>query len=933
MNKSQLNESIRKFINKWLDKGKGQEDKDDRSFWIDLFQNVLDIQDATDRIDFQKRVVVKDTTKRIDAYIPETRVLIEQKSKTKKLDEKIPQGDGESLTPYEQALRYNQHLPFSEKARWIVTSNFIEIWIYDMEKNDREREPIKVSIEDLRERNKQLDFLIKEDVEEIKTEEDVSVDAGKIVGEIYDAFLKEYGDEPSEEELHELNKLCVRLVFCLYAEDAGLFEADAFYNYLSNCNVENMHLRLDKLFEVLNTPVEERRLFKSDTELEAFPYVNGELFSGDVEIPPFNNDIKELLLQKSSKEFDWSGISPTIFGAVFESTLNPETRRSGGMHYTSVENIHKVIDPLFMDELNEEFERIVNETKVPKTRIRKLEQFQDKIAGMKFLDPACGSGNFLTETYLSLRKLENKILKAIQVADKTQMEGQKGFIEVDNPIKVSINQFYGIEINDFAVTVAQTAMWIAENQMMQETSDLLMMNLDFLPLKSYTNIKEANALSIDWNDVISNRECDYIMGNPPFLGHLNVNDEQKKEMKRLFNNKQGRLDFVAAWYLIASKYIQGKKTKCAFVSTNSITQGVQVPSLWKQLIEDYEIEIIFAHQTFIWDSEASDKAHVHCVIIGFCCYKVDNKKIYSDGDVSIVNNINPYLLDAPNVIVEKRSKPICDNVPLMGKGSQFIDGGHYIFENKSERDEFVSKYPESEDYVFEYCNADGFLNNREQKYCLCLKGCPPELINSCKGIADRVNLVYEWRKNSEKEYANKLAETPTEYYVTRIPKGNSILLPIVSSERRAYIPMGFLTHKVIYTNASGYIDDATIYDFGILNSNVHMSWMVTFAGRLKSDYRYSTDIVYNTFPWPSPTDEQKKMIEKTAQGILDARKLYPNSSLADLYNKKSMPPELKSAHTKNDIAVMKAYGLDIKNTSPEDCVAKLMEMYQELSES
>lgn len=933
MNKAELNESIRQFIMKWMDNDKGQEDKDDRSFWIDLFQNVLDIQDATDRIDFQKRVVVDNTTKRIDAYIPETKVLIEQKSKTKRLDEKIPQGDGESLTPYEQAIRYNQHLPYSEKARWIVTSNFKEIWIYDMEKNDREREPIKIYTDELRDKNKLLNFLIKQDVETITDEVAVSVRAGNIVGEIYDAFLKEYGDEPTEEDLKELNKLCVRIVFCLYAEDADLFESDAFYNYLKRWNVENMNLGLEKLFKVLDTPVKERRLF-SDEELASFPYVNGELFSDNVVIPPITEEIKDMLLEKASLEFDWSKISPTIFGAVFESTLNPETRRSGGMHYTSVENIHKVIDPLFMDELNEEFEKIITETKVPKTKIDKLHAFQDKIASLTFLDPACGSGNFLTETYLSLRGLENRVLNAIIDTDKKQTSGQMGFGNVigeGNPIKVSINQFYGIEINDFAVTVARTAMWIAENQMMQKTSEMLMMDLDFLPLKSYTNIVEANALRIDWNGVIPNQECNYIMGNPPFVGARLMTPEQKEDINNIFEGwkNSGNLDYVSCWYKKSSDYGLNTNIKSALVSTNSICQGESVANLWKPLL-DKGLIITFAHRTFRWDSEANIKAHVHCVIVGFAYHNDGKQKvIYDNNSKYLADNINAYLVDAPNVFVENRKKPISE-VPEMVTGSQRLDNDVYMFSDE-EKNNFILKEPKSENLFYRWYGSVEFINNKT-RWCLYLGKITPSELREMPNVLNLVQQVKEYRNSSKRKQTKKYADQPTKFYLEVIPETDYIVVPVVSSERRTYIPMGFMKPNCLCSNQLNMIPNTSLYEFGVLESNVHMAFMRTVAGRLKSDYRYSKGIAYNNFPWPTLAEEQKQKIEKTAQGILDARDLYPDSSLADLYDPLTMPKELRGAHTKNDIAVMQAYGFDVKNTTAEDCVAKLMEMYLDIVE-
>ena len=929
MTKAELSESIRQFVMKWENRGK--EDEDDRSFWIDLFQRVLDVGDATDKIDFQKRVVVNNTTKKIDLYIPDTKVIIEQKSNTKRLDEKILQGDGEKLTPFEQALRYNNHLSHSEKARWIVTSNFKEIWIYDMEKNDREREPIKIQLEELGDKYSLLSFLVKKDVKQLTDEVTVSVQAGNIVGLIYDAFLEEYGENPTEMELHELNKLCVRLVFCLYAEDAGLFENNAFHDYLETWNVENMNSALEKLFSVLDTPIEKRRSFLDD-RLKRFPYVNGELFRDKVEIPPITEKIRKLLMDDASRDFDWSKISPTIFGAVFESTLNPETRRSGGMHYTSVENIHKVIDPLFLDDLKKELDKIIEETKVSKTRLNKLRAFQEKISSLKFLDPACGSGNFLTETYLSLRTIENEVLKAIVDSDKTQTSGQMGFgniFEGINPIKVSINQFYGIEINDFAVTVARTAMWIAENQMMQKTSEMLLMDLDFLPLKSYTNIVEANALRLDWNGVISSDQCDYIMGNPPFVGGMYMSKSQKLDLTELMKDVKGvgELDLVAGWYKKSAEYIQNTQIKVAFVSTNSICQGQQATTLWKELFKD-GIYINFAYRTFVWDSEATQKAKVHCIIVGFSTIPCLNKRIYDKGNVIEAKNINSYLMDSPTIFIESRSIPI-SNVPKLIFGSMPRDGGGFIL-SEEEKEQIIRKEPLSTKWIKLYLGASEFLHNKK-RYCLWLKNADPSEIKQCKTVCNRIEFVRDFRRNSKAAGTRKYAEIPQLFCQIAQPEdGYYIAVPKTSSERRNYIPMGFLSSEVIASDLLFLIPGAEMYHFGVLASNVHMAWTRTFAGRLKSDYRYSKDIVYNNFPWPDPSEEQVKAIEQTAQGILDARKLYPNSTLADLYDPLLMPKELREAHRKNDKAVMRAYGFDIKTTTAESCVAKLMEMYQEL---
>ena len=640
MTDAEQREAARQFANKW--KGRGREDEDGRSYWIDFLSNVLGMANVTDRVEFEKKVVVDGNTKRIDVYIPETHVLIEQKSLGKALDQKIMNSGSVELTPYDQAKRYNDNLPYNEKARWIITSNFSDIWIYDM--NARVPEAVKISLGEIPGKYPLLDILIKKDVQKIFHEMEVSIKAGDIVGLLYEAFLKQYKipdanpkaetaeqKEKREHKLKSLNALCVRIVFCLYAEDAGIFgRRDIFHDYLKAYDVKDCRRALLELFKTLDTPVSERDEYLEE-DLAQFPYVNGGLFSDEsIEIPPLTEEIKELLLTKASENFDWSDISPTIFGAVFESTLNPETRRAGGMHYTSISNIHKVIDPLFLEDLKTEFQEILK-IQVQRTKIKRLDEFQNKIASLKFLDPACGSGNFLTETYLSLRRLENEVIRE-------KVGGQMTLGDVHNPIRVSIQQFYGIEINDFAVTVAKTALWIAESQMMEETKNIVYgFNDDFLPLKTYVNITEGNALRLDWDDVVPASELSYIMGNPPFVGHKNVSLEQKNDMKRIFNNKQGRLDYVSAWYMLASRYIQNSKIECAFVSTNTVVQGTHLESLWHTLLNDYHVKINFAYNTFKWESEASQKAAVFCVIIGFSTIEKKEKLLFDAFDQNADN--------------------------------------------------------------------------------------------------------------------------------------------------------------------------------------------------------------------------------------------------------------------------------------------------------
>ena len=909
-------ESARQFFNKW--NGHGKEDEDDRSYWIDILERIMGVENVTDHIEFQKKVIVDGNTKKIDAYIPETKVLIEQKSLGIALDKKGHQSGGIMLTPYEQAKRYNDNLPYDEKARWIVTSNFAEIWIYDM--NTSVPTPVKISIMELQTKYSMLDFLINQEKKKVNLEMEVSLKAGDLVGVMYDAFLKQYSNPDDPEVLKSLNKLCVRIVFCLYAEDAGIFgKKDLFHDYLQQFSVKDARKGLRDLFRVLNQKPEERdKYLKADDPiLASFPYVNGGLFADDdIEIPPLTEEIIDLIINKASYDFDWSVISPTIFGAVFESTLNPDTRRSGGMHYTSIENIHKVIDPLFLDELKAEFEDIKS-IQILRTRNQKLKDFQNKLASLKWLDPACGSGNFLTETYISIRRLENEVIRHLK-GDQMSF----GF-EDASPIKVSISQFYGIEINDFAVTVAKTALWIAESQMMKETENIVLMQLDFLPLKTNAYIVEGNALRINWEDVVPKYELSYIMGNPPFVGFTYMSEEQKNDMEEIFPGVKN-LDLVCGWYKKANDYIKNTKIECGFVSTNSIVQGETVARLWKFL----DFKINYAFQTFIWDSEANAKAHVHCVIIGFANFDRKSKLLFSNSKQSVVSNINPYLMDAPNVIVESRNTPLC-NVSKMVYGNKPADGGYLIIEAE-DYEEFVTHDPNSKQFIRPLLGAVEFLHNKK-RWCLWLKGASPSELKKCPQVMKRIEKCKENRESSKAAGIRKFAKTPTLFaQITQPDDKDYILIPRVSSERRRYVPMDFLTSETIVSDAVQIVPDATIYEFGILNSNVHMAWMRAVCGRLKSDYRYSKDVVYNNFPWCNPTEEQRKKIEETAQGILDARALYPDCSLADLYDPLTMPSELQKAHTANDIAVMKAYGFNIKETSEASCVAELMKMYQEL---
>ena len=913
MRDSEQRAAAKAFAEYW--KGKGDEKGESQKFWLALLEKVLGVSDPEQFIRFEDRVFLGHTSF-IDGYIPETKVLIEQKKLGKDLKEPIRQSDGTLLSPFQQAKRYAAELPYSQRPRWIVTCNFSTFHVYDMEQPGGEPEVIELA--NLDKEYYRLNFLVDSGNENLKREMEISIAAGDLVGVLYDALLKQYKDPTNTESLRSLNMLCVRIVFCLYCEDAGIFgKRTMFHDYMSQFDAKASRKALIELFQVLDQTEEERDPYLDD-ELKAFPYVNGGLFSDEnIEIPNFTDEIRTIILSKASEDFDWSEISPTIFGAVFESTLNPETRRSGGMHYTSIENIHKVIDPLFLDGLKEELEGI-KAVGVERTRKQKLLAFQNKLASLKFLDPACGSGNFLTETYLSLRRLENEALLLIT-------GGQITFGEAINPIKCSIQQFYGIEVNDFAVTVAKTALWIAESQMMKETENIVHMNLDFLPLKTNAFIVEGNALRLDWGGIVPPHELNYIMGNPPFVGFTWMSSEQKADLA-LFT-KAKSLDYVTCWYFKTAQFIQGTSIAAGFVSTNSIVQGEPVNTLWKPLLEDYGVNIIFAYRTFVWGSESKLKAAVHCVIIGFVSGDfVGKKTLFDNGKISVVSNINPYLTEGDNIIVVSRSKPLC-NVPKMCYGNKIIDGGNFIIEEE-DYESFLQKEPGAEPYLKRFIGSRELIN-RKPRYILDLQGISPATLRSLPEVTRRVEAVREVRLNSPAEAIRKKAATPTLFGQIFKTQSTYIAVPRVSSQRRRYIPMDFLTPEVICSDRIEVIPNATLYHFGVLESNVHMAWMRATCMRLKSDYSYSQDVVYNNFIWAEATEDQVNAIEKTAQAIIDARNLYPDSSLADLYDDLTMPPELRKAHQENDKAVMRAYGFSIKDTTESSCVAALMKLYQE----
>ena len=969
----QMASDAAEFASRW--EGKGYERGQSQLFWADLLTNVFGVENLPEFLRYEEQVAsMVDSTNFIDVHIPSTKVLIEQKSIHVDLRKPVKRGDG-YVTPFLQAKLYIVNMPQHEHPKWVVTCNFKSFLVYDM--NQPNSEPEEILLKDLATDYYRLKFLVDAQSEHISKEMEVSMQAGEIVGRIYESLLEQY-DDNSPEALRWLNILCVRIVFCLYAEDAGVFAHDQFHDYLVRYDAEDLRNALIRLFEVLNTPVDKRSKYLKD-DLKAFPYTNGGLFEEEIEIPQFTEELKQTLLRNASLDFDWSKISPTIFGAVFESTLNPDTRRSGGMHYTSIANIHKVIDPLFLNDLRQELDEILQE-KVERLRQKRLDAYQQRLASLTFLDPACGSGNFLTETYLSLRRLENDVIRA-------KYHGQTMMGAFVNPIKVSIRQFYGIEINDFAVTVATTALWISEAQMLAETERIVQQEIDFLPLKSYTNIREGNALRMDWDvmelpsdiptihannvhlmiepepmrasepvakydevNVVTRHfdgnlktgnqryhvSYDYIMGNPPFVGARLMSEGQKQDVVDIFGAKWknvGNMDYVSCWYMKAARLIaSAPHTKVALVSTNSICQGEQVANLWQPLMEK-GLRIDFAYRTFRWDSEASLKAHVHCVIVGFSSKDGASREllIYDNDKVTKACHINAYLMDAPDVFIGSRQKPI-SNVPDIGIGNKPIDGGNYLF-TKEEMDDFCKVEPKATRYFRPWYGSEEFIHQKP-RYCLWLGDCSPAELRQMPHCMKRIEAVRNTRLASRSAGTRKLAERPTRFHVENMPSSNFIVVPSVSSEKRRYVPMGFMTPDVLASNLVLIIPDATLYHFGILESRVHMAWMRAVCGRLKSDYRYSKDVVYNNFPWPNPTDEQRAKIEQTAQQILDARSLYPDSSLADLYDELTMPVELRRAHQQNDRAVMQAYGFPVKSAFTESqCVAELFKMYQKLTKT
>lgn len=932
--------AAKQFAENWA--GRGYEKGDAQVFWTELLHDVVGIEKVSASCRFEYRT---SSGGFIDCLIPDAGVLIEQKALGVDLD-KPELRQGRMVTPFEQALSYAESFPRNRQPRFIVVCNFGEFRVHDRDACSREelsKHYISFTLEELGDKPYYLNFIVDPANSRAEKEKRVSMEAGRLIGELHTMLREQYIDPDSEESQRALNILCVRLVFCLFCEDAQLFPKDAFLDYLRKVEPENIRYALKKLFQALNTPIDQRDPY--DTSLKPFPYVNGGLFAEESEIPNFTQDIKHKLLFEVSQQTDWASISPTIFGGIFESTLNPETRRKGGMHYTSIENIHKVIDPLFLDELQTRFDSIrFAEGATPKNIKKQLREFHKEIAGYKFLDPACGSGNFLTETYLSLRRLEDQILSVLNDGQTEISFGE----EQEEVTRIRLSQFYGIEINDFAVRVAQTALWIAQLQANDETDMVLDIEAQDFPLRDSANIVEANALRIDWNDVLPTSECNYIMGNPPFLGARNQSKEQKAELIEVFGGSKncGNVDYVAGWYIKTADYVSNHPIRCAFVSTNSICQGEQVANVWKPLY-DKNIRIDFAYDTFRWNNEANDQAHVFCVIVGFSKLGGPKTLFHHESPDSLAielqtKQLNAYLSDAPDVFVWNRNKSLC-NAPEIGIGNKPIDGGYYLFK-EDEMLKFLQDEPAAKALFHPWLGAEEFINDKK-RWVLWLGDTSPEELKSLPKCLERVRSVREYRLASKSAPTRKIADKPTRFHVENMPDGDSILIPEVSSDRRHYVPMGFISPETFCSNLVRLIPNAKLYHYGVLQSQFHNAWMRVVCGRLGTGYRYSGGVVYNNFPWPSITTDNletpvedaspkdiREHIERCAQAVLDARKLYEGSTLADMYDPDNefLYPELMKAHKELDVAVEAAYGVDFKGDE-EKIVAHLFKLYAELT--
>lgn len=870
---NEIKDRALRFSKEWEDESR--EDAEAKSF-LDGFFNVFGVprrRVAT----FEERVKnISGKTGYIDLLWKGV-LLIEQKSRGQNLEK-----------AYKQATDYFPGIKDYDLPKYILISDFEKFKLYDLDENSEEEFELK----DLYKNVKLFGFILGYQKKTYKEEDPVNIKAAELMGKLHDK-LKEVGYEG-----HSLEVYLVRILFCLFADDTTIFDKNLFRDFIEQKTSEDgsdLGAHLANLFHNLNTP-KEKRLTNIDESLNQFPYVNGKLFEETLPPASFDSSMRKMLLDCCS--LNWGLISPAIFGSMFQSVMNPVERRNIGAHYTSEKNILKLIKPLFLDNLQNEFEKV-------KSSQNDLSKFHNKIAGMKFLDPACGCGNFLVITYRELRLLEIDTIKVL-------MKGQQ-VTDVNNLIKIEVDKFYGIEIDEFPSQIAPVAMWLMDHQMNMRVSEEFGDYFARLPLTKSANIIHGNSLRIDWEKIVPKNELSFILGNPPFIGKQMQNAEQKKDAELILGNIKGAgvLDFVCCWYIKAAEYIQDTNIKVAFVSTNSISQGEQVGILWNELFNKYKIKIHFAHKTFKWNNEAKGNAAVHCVIIGFANYNINEKYLYEYDTVKSepheikVKNINPYLVDANDVLILKRNLPICD-VPLMFKGSQPTDGGNFLF-TVDEKNEFLTKEPNAKKFIKPLISSHEFLNGKK-RYCLWLVDAEPGELNQMPHLLKRIEGVRQMRLKSTKQATIKWANQPTLFTENRQPISDFLLIPRTTSENRRYIPLGFFKKDHIVSDSCNTLPNAKLFHFGILSSLIHMSWVKYVCGRLKSDFRYSNEIVYNNFPWPeSPTESQIKSVEDSAKVVLDVRKEFPDSSLADLYDPLTMPPALVKAHQQLDRAVDKCY--------------------------
>lgn len=911
------------FASRWANKG--NENQDTQRFWIDFYQNVLGVEDAVSRLEFEKPVSTDASTHEgyIDVFIPSAKTLVEQKSLGIDLAKEETR-QGRKVTPAKQGNAYAQGMPLSQQPRYIIACNFAEFWVFDRERDSLCREPLfKLPLAELPKNLAAIQFLKGGAEAPATISRAVSVEAGKIMSKLHDLVAEAFDDPDTPENHHALSVLMTRLMFLMFCEDSGLVAPNAFRDYVSHFQAGDLRRGLKDLFVWLDTKDEDRDKY-AEPWLKKLPYMNGGLFREKTEIPPLSENFRHTLIVEGCQEFDWSGVSPTVFGSIFEGALSHDHRRANGQHFTNPENIHKVIDPLFLDALKAEFDEACAKPVAGGARTRALKDLHEKIGSISILDPAAGSGNFLTESYLCLRRLENRILFELQGDQASFSFEDSG----DRDVLVSLRNFHGIELEDFACCVARTALWIAEKQADADTAKVTQRVYQELPLTDYEGIVNANALRIDWNSVVPADEVDYILGNPPFIGNARLEDSQKEDRANVFGRSAGSLDYVACWHKTASEYMAGHHTRCAFVSTNSICQGQQVEPLWKPLFEN-GVHIDFAYPTFEWDSQASDEAHVHVIIVGFSREHIKEKVLFDrEGTPKVVGNINGYLAPIKDMFVSRRSRPLCDVLPMV-RGCQPTDDGNLLL-TQEERDELLCREPDAAPYIKPFSMGAEYINGIP-RYCIWLDGVDPAVLTKLPLVRTRVQAVREFRFTSKKAATQKKAATPWLFDEVRPPKGKSyIAVPKVSSGRRKYVPMGFVTNGMIPGDKLFFISNGGLYEFGVLESQFQNAWMRRVAGRLKSDYSYSNTIVYNNFVWPVETDEHRAKIEKCAQAVLDARNSHPDASLADMYNPDNefLFADLMRAHDQLDAAVESAYGVDFDGDE-DKIVAHLFNLYAE----